>query len=444
MAEVIPFQAIMYNPEIIADLNPVCTPPYDVISPEEQERFHECHPYNIIRLILGKQYENDTTDENCHTRAARCFQTWQKEKVLTRDKAPSFYLTSVAFEEEGEQKERFGLIGLVRLEPFEKGIILPHETTYSKVKTERLKLMEKTHANFSPIFSLYPDQTSLFSELKTFAESTAPDQQFTDYGGKNHKIWRITENSMQKRIQEAMEKETIYIADGHHRYETALTYRDERAKADPDFSNTHPANYLMMYLTSMADPGMVIRPAHRMVSGLSEKNMDEFEEKVQKDFILHSFPATSPLEIQTEKLFDELENQSGKHAIAVITRKGPMLALLTPKEEAIARLRRELSPSLADLDVSILTHLILMDTLGFDAKGLDDTAGITYTSLRHEAADMVLSGKRDMAFILNPTTISQVRKVSENREIMPRKSTYFYPKVITGLVINSLENHFKD
>ncbi|MEA3280566.1 MAG: DUF1015 domain-containing protein, partial [Thermodesulfobacteriota bacterium] len=258
MARIIPFKGIFYNPDKIHNLGDVTIPPYDVISKQEQLDFHNRHPYNIVRLTLGKQAENDTNINNWHARAAGFLNDWLSKNILVRDNSPSLYLTSVEFSSENKMITRYGLIALIGLEPFNRGIIIPHEKTFSRVTAERFELIKTCHANFSPIFGIYSDQNNILSLLKNAAGAKAPDMEFIDSHSLKHRLWRITDTSAHSHITDAMKEKKLLIADGHHRYETALKYRDWISEINPGFSADHPANYVMMYLSSMEDPGLVI------------------------------------------------------------------------------------------------------------------------------------------------------------------------------------------
>ncbi|QTA92769.1 DUF1015 domain-containing protein [Desulfonema magnum] len=441
MANVIPFKGILYNTDKIHNLSDVTTPPFDVISEEEQNEFYECHPQNIVRLILNKTTENDTCDYNCHTRAGECFNQWLSEGLLVQDDSAVFYLTSMEFPLEDKMVTRFGLIARVGLEPFEKGVVLPHERTFSNVKSERLELMKACHANLSQIFSLYPDRNAtVFKLLKNAVSDKTPDTDFTDSKGHRHKMWRISDTDVQANISDAMKEKTLFIADGHHRYETALNYREWVAANDPDFSETHPANYIMMYLSSMEDPGMVILPAHRMLTGVQDSVLETFIQKAEDyfDIIAIPFGEEGPEKAKAE-FVSMLKSYASKNTIGVFMKNIRELYLLTLKPNVMEQLfGDELPDVLRNIDVTILTHLIFMEILGFDQTNLDDEKLIAYSSIAEEAMDRVSSGKCDIVFVLNPTKIEQVQDIAESGLTMPRKSTYFYPKVITGQVINKL------
>ncbi len=440
MADVIPFKGILYNTEKIGSLADVATPPYDVISKEEQINFHNRHPKNAIRLILGNETEFDDEKNNRYTRAAAFFNEWLTDAVLVKDNAPAFYLSSVEFSTDKGAIRRFGIIALVRLEPFEKGIILPHEKTYSKVKSERLQIMKACHANFSPVFSLFSGKIDILTVLEKAALSKTAHLDFTDDKGHRHLLWKITDPVIQENISNGYKDKVLYIADGHHRYETALNYREWASKNNPEFSATHPANFIMMYLCSMEDPGLIILPAHRMLTGVTESNLSGFENKASKYFDITRIPFDPKVSDKTIDMFiAELRLESLTNKIGVLIKNRNIFYILSLKQQAMeSRYGNELPESLLRLDVTVLTKLILTEIIGFDQAGFDNEKLINYTSSDNEAIEQVSSGKCDIAFILNPTKIEQVQRIAGEGLIMPRKSTYFYPKVITGEVINKL------
>ena len=224
MAEIIPFKGILYNPEKINDFAKVITPPFDVISKKDQKNFYESHPNNIIRLILGKSGQKDTNQNNRYTRAAEQFNNWLSDGIMIQDTKPAFYLTAIDFSFENRKVTRYGLIALIRLEPFEKGVVLPHEKTFSGVRSERLELMKACRANLSSIYSLYADRNHVFDLLKEAALNNEPDLKFTDESKILHRLWRITDTNLHVHVFDSMKDTSIFIADGHHRYETALKY----------------------------------------------------------------------------------------------------------------------------------------------------------------------------------------------------------------------------
>jgi uncharacterized protein (DUF1015 family) len=446
MAKIVPFRGIVYNPERVENLASVATPPYDVITPQEQLAFYERHPWNIIRLILGKTSEKDTPRDNRHTRSADFFNAWLSEGVLIQDPAPAFYLTSIDFSVQSRKITRWGVISLVALEPFDKGVVLPHEKTFSRVKSERLDLMKSCHANYSPIFSLYSDAgqsvvNALRQSCSEMAPGMKPDMKFVDVYGHLHQLWRITDTAVHRRITDFMKDKAIFIADGHHRYETALNYRQWVADRTPGFSPEHPANFIMMYLCGMEDPGLVILPAHRMVKSISPEKMDAFMTAATDCFDLArvTLEPESGMASRTEKWDRALNSGPPLTRIGVVVRNHPHGHLLSLKPGVMQRMfGHEMSERMLELDVTVLTRLILMELLGLNHSQLDDESIMSYSSRTDVALEAVRTGDCEAAFILNPTRIDQVKRIAEAGEIMPRKSTYFYPKVITGQVLNRL------
>lgn len=440
MAEVVPFQGIRYNPDRIGALASVVAPPYDVISPAEQKKYHQRHPNNIVHLELGLSQPDDDKNHNVYTRAGDYFQQWLREKILVRDPEPCFYLTAVDFVAEGHKVTRYGIISLVRLQPFDQGVVLPHERTFSKVKSERLQLMKACHANLSSIFGLYSDTGGLMPYLRSITDASAPEMKVTDDRNLHHRLWRVSDPRAIDRISDAFRDARIYIADGHHRYETALNYRDWVRSNTTDFSSSHPSNFIMMSLSSLEDPGMVILPAHRLLKDVSAGEVISLLEKAAAYFDTHTIDLSGDRGSALTHVKSLLEANAHKSAVGLMARDPRSAKVLIVKDGAMDRLFADEFPEpLRVLDVTVLTHLILMKLLGFTQAELDDATRVDYRTTLAEAAEAVESGEADLAFLLNPTKIEQVRRVSEHGLIMPRKSTYFYPKVVSGLVLNSLK-----
>lgn len=439
MAEVHPFRGVLYNPEHIADIADVVAPPYDVISPREQEVFYNQHANNVVRLILGKSQPGDTGPSDIHARAAEYFSQWMETKVLSQDDDPAFYFTSVTFSVGEGRITRYGIIGRVRLEPFDKGVVLPHERTFSKIKTERFQLMQACHTNFSPIFGLYADGNGILKQLIKISENQGPDFDFIDRQEFGHKMWRIVDKEMQQQITAAFEDQCIYIADGHHRYETALNFRDWVRQVTPDFDENHPANFIMMSLSSLQDPGLVILPAHRLLKDVQVEDRGALLEKIRTYFEILTFPAESGLKAAMQVFDSAMADHAHRKAIGMYGNRMDALYILLLKDGIMEQLFADDVPeALRDLDVTVLTRLLMMEVLGFDQDRLDDATVIGYATTTQTAVQAVRDDQAALAFILNPTKIEQVQKVARHGLIMPRKSTYFYPKVGSGLVFNLL------
>jgi uncharacterized protein (DUF1015 family) len=440
MPTVMPLKGILYNPEKITDSAKVTTPPYDVISPDEQAAFYERHPNNAIRLILNRAETTDTERNNPHTRSAGFFRQWLSEGILRQDEKPALYLKAITYHHKKKAITRYGLIARVGIEPFEKRIILPHEKTFSKVKSERLELMKATHCNYCPIFSLYPDDGGILSALEHAVDQSVPIVDFEDDQGHRHRLWRIIDPAIHGRVAEAMKDKRLYIADGHHRYETAMNFRKHLQDTDPGFSDSHPANFVLMYLCSMSDPGLIILPAHRLLKSVSTEEMEQAIKASHTYFNVAGYPYTPDDRQQVEQTFlTDLNASAHRQSIGIYAHRQPVFYLLTLRAGVMDDLfGDELDASLRILDVTVLTRLVFMKIMGFDQARLDNEQLIGYASAADKALQSIDSGTYDVAFILNPTRMEQVQEVAQKGLIMPRKSTYFYPKVKSGLVMNTL------
>jgi len=368
------------------------------------------------------------------------------EDILVRESGYALYLSAVDFKIEGKAVTRHGLIARVRLEPFEKGIVLPHEKTFSKVKSERLELIKACKANFSQIFSVFSDKSNIIELLKSYALKTQPLFDFIDDSGHRHKLWRITDPDIHHHVVNGFKERKLFIADGHHRYETALNYRNWLIENNPDFSDDHPANYTMMYLCSIQDPGLVILPTNRMVKTVSKISRDGFFEKAKAYFDIEKFSSDlSHVNGTQKKLRIRLTTGPHEHKIGLFIKDREEYYILCLKPGIMDRVfGNEIDGPLKELDVIVLTRIIFIKILGFDDEMLDDSNLIHFTSKDIDAIKAISSGSHDMAFMLNPTTNEQVRKIAEKGLIMPRKSTYYFPKAISGLVMRSLIDLHKE
>ena len=439
MANIVPFKGIRYNQDIIDDIAKVMTPPYDVISKKEQEKFYNRHPNNIVKLILGSAKNNNVG--KFHTKSAEYFNNWLDEDILVQDDAPAFYQTTIEYSLNNKKIIRSGIIALAELEPFEKGIILPHEQTFSKVKAERLNLLKKCHANFSSIFSIYSDSENLIqNRIQKSIGNSLPEIDFVDDFEHRHKLWRIVDPLVHKYVSDIFKKKIIFIADGHHRYETALNYRDWVANNTPGFNSSHPVNFVMMYLCGMEEPGLAILPAHRILTGLRESDLNGLIEKCGQFFDLVSIPVNKDsLEKSVNEMSCALKENALHNILGVCIKNLDKLYVMKLKAGVMEKkYKDELPDAIKNLDVTVLSSLIFKDILNLDQGMLDDENLFSYTTDTLEAVKRVVKEKSDITFILNPTRIEQISRIAKEGQIMPRKSTYFYPKVITGQVLNSL------
>lgn len=441
MARLLPFKGILYNLEKVPDLKGVITPPHDIISAMEQEAYYKAHPQNMIRLILGKVYRDDTEQDNRYTRAAKSFQSWLDEGILSQDKDPAFYVTEMDYRIDGEVRTRLGFIALVELAEFEKGIIRPHEETFSATNTDRLRLIEASRANFSPIFSLFSDHgNEVLASLRAGIKSLRPDLDFEDLKGYRHRLWRLKDPKIHKEIGHRLADRSIYIADGHHRYWTALQYRNQvrskRSLSGPD----DPCNFVMMYLTSIQDPGLALRPVHRVVCRADKTDMEGFFRRAGAYFDVETLRFDSmDRKVMDEAALSEVMTSANGTVIGAALRDDRSFYLLRVKKGITDHLLDKGIPEpLRKLDVTLVTKVVLEKILSLDNSALDDERSIRYVSTIGEALDAVRVGKCPIALILRPTRLDQLQEVSDAGLIMPRKSTYFYPKVMDGLVINRI------
>ncbi len=432
-----PFKGITYDLKRFSkDISSLLTPPYDVISEEEQEYYHQLSPYNVIRLILGKEKVGDTDWDNKYTRAAELFKKWQETGILVRAKNPCIYLTCISYEIKGKIKHRWGIIGLVRIEDPDSKMILPHERTFSAHKEDRLRLMKACSAQLSQVFGLYSDPANRIIELvkeKVDIKSPLIDFEFRDKT--RHKMWIIeNEPSLFRQLFELFKEKKIMIADGHHRYETSRNFRDimrMRHGRNPNKSY----EFVMMYLANMEDEGLTVLPSHRLLKKVEGFELNRFLEEANKFFEITESPILDEQEIE-ERL---LKLGRNNNAFVFFSHGSKEIYFLSLKESAKDKIGDDLHPALKKLDVLVLSRLIFQRIFGFSKEDLDNPKIFHYTTDMGKAIEQVKRGEYQMVFLLNPTKIEDVKEVTSNSLIMPRKSTYFYPKILTGLVFNKID-----
>ncbi len=292
MAEILPFRGLRYNPLAVSNLDTVVTPPYDVISPEEQDHYHRLNPYNMIYLELGQNMSQDNQQNNAHTRAAGYLQQWQSSKVLIREEQPAIYYYALDYAISPQiRKTRYGFICALRLEDFRTGCVRPHERTFQAVKDERLRLMSACHANLSPVFALYSDTSLVVDHYLQVARESEPIIDYQDSKGQKHRVWRVLERGTLQQVRSLMRDKAIFIADGHHRYETALAYRDRQRSALGKADSQASHEFIMVYLSNMNQTGLIILPTHRMLRHLGPWEPERFVELASQFFEVSSYPA---------------------------------------------------------------------------------------------------------------------------------------------------------
>lgn len=434
MAIISPFCGIRYNPDRVPDLSLVIAPPYDVISPSECEALYAQHPNNVVRLILGKEGLASHGRTNFYQTAAALYREWLRQGILRYDPLPAIYVVEQSFELHGKRYTRRGFVARVLLEEFDKGSIHPHEHTISAPKADRLRLMHAARANFSPIFGLYPDPGARLRSLLTEAVDGVTPVRARDRDGVEVAMWRLDHVGLCERVCELMTPQPIYIADGHHRYETALNYRNEVRGGDFSRLGDRACDWIMMTCVALEDPGLVILPTHRVVRKPVTMKAADTLKKLERRFVVCPEPAG------VEAALQWMHDGQEKHRFALYS--GELdecyrLELRPNTDLETAMPGR--SPAWRQLDVSILHYLIIGEALDIPFESLDATREIEYFKDATKAVQSVKGVAGAFALFLNPTPIFALQAVSAAREKMPPKSTYFYPKLITGLVINPLE-----
>ena len=400
------FKGIRYNPDKIEDFGSILAPPYDVISPGEQEEFHEMNPRNVIRLILPKG-EGDSKYE----RSAKTFRDWFLDDTLIQDTEPSIYPYYQDFEEGGKKFTRKGFIARVKLEDFSTKKILPHEMTFPKHKLDRLKLNTACKANMSPVFSVYSDPEGSIEKLidEKLPEKPLFDVVYKD--GIRNRLWKISDAGTISSVTEKMADMSFLIADGHHRYETALEYRDvQRGKKDG--AGEEPFDYVMMYIARGEGEGLIINPTHRVVKNLGQYTTDGFLAKLGDEFTVEKMPYKQGL------------SDIGYEEFTVVTKDAGSVYRVSSPKTAL--------PGYARSGVMLLHNVVFKKILN------EEESGIFYTKYPDEALELVRKGEYELAFILPELKANDIFKVVMTGERMPHKTTYFYPKILSGLTFNPL------
>ena len=434
MAEIIPFKALRYDPDQVK-LEDVLTQPYDKITPEMQSKYYERSTHNLVRIILGKAGETDTDAFNVYTRAAEYFHDWRSGGILKQDSDPGIYAYSQTFTVPGtrELQERRGLIALGRIHDYADSVVYRHEQTLSKPRADRLNLLRATRAHFGQIFMLYNDSGSEIDALLKTKIEEDPDTSLLDEYETLHRVWRIHDLALIHGVQQRMLDKKLLIADGHHRYETALAYRNECRKETGSSDPNAAHEFVMMTLIPMESRGLVILPTHRIVHGLLDFDRERMLEAAGQFFNIDR------IDLRTEtRSATTLLSQAGDKgtAFVAVTRQGPYL--LRAKQDAIQNALREVPSLQRHLDVVQLHRIMLERVLGISEEAIRNQENIRYERDAFEAISWVRQGA-NVAFLMNPAKIDQVRDIAFGGEVLPQKSTDFYPKLLSGLAIYALE-----
>jgi uncharacterized protein (DUF1015 family) len=434
MAEIIPFKALRYDPDQVK-LEDVLTQPYDKITPEMQSKYYERSAHNLVRIILGKTGETDTEAFNVYTRAAEYLHDWRSSGILKQDPEPGIYAYSQTFTVPGtrELAERRGLIALGRLHDYADGVVFRHEQTLAKPRADRLNLLRATRAHFGQIFMLYSDPKDEIGALLKKRTEEDPDTSLLDEYETLHRLWRIHDAALIQAVQQRMRDKKLLIADGHHRYETALAYRNERRAESGSSDPNAPYEFVMMTLVPMESRGLVILPTHRIVHGLPTFDRERMLEAAGQFFEIDRIDLRTESRSATTLLGQAGENGT---AFVAVTRQGPYL--MRAKKNAVQDALGQVPSLQRDLDVVQLHRIMLERVLGISEEAVRNQENVRYERDAFEAISWVRQGA-NVAFLMNPAKIDQVRDIAFGGEVLPQKSTDFYPKLLSGLAIYALE-----
>lgn len=433
MAHIEPFRALRYDPSRVS-IPQVVTQPYDKITPEMQEGYYAVSPYNLVRVILGKQHAGDHAGENRYSRASNFFQSWRNDGIFLRDVEPSLYLYGQRFKVPGgkSELERRGVIALGRIEDYSAGVVFRHEQTLAKPKADRLDLLRATRAHFGQLFMLYSDPAGEIDAA--LQPGRAPDLDTQDEYGVSHQVWKIADPGLVSMVREKMRDKKLVIADGHHRYETALNYRNEQRAAKAAAGSVAPHELVMMTLVNMDSPGLVILPTHRVVHGLESFSAAAFREKASAYFSVEEVDASVDAARATVIL-----REAGRIGTAMLAVAADRVYLLDRPRPVSPNFYDGLSLRQQSLDVVQLHRCLLEGVLGISEEAIREQKNVRYIRDIGESMAQVRNGTANVAFLMNPVRMAQVRDIAFAGEVLPQKSTDFYPKLLTGLTIYSLE-----
>ena len=426
MAVIKPFRGMRFDTGKAGELKTLCCPPYDIISEDERKAFIAQNEYNVIRLELPRE------GEDVYAHAGEVLDMWRAKGILLHEDKPAVYIYEMEFNAYNKRRSVKGIIARVKVEEFSKGVILPHEFTLSKAKTDRFNLMKATNCNFSQIYALYMDDEH--TTLKTIDAQSEGDAayQFTDDDNITHRLWVVTDEALIAKLTADFADRKLYIADGHHRYETALNYRDY-CRENGISKEGDAQDYQMMFLVDVEHPGLIVFPTHRLVRDLKAFDKNKVLSGCEQYFEIKKFGDVSNMNTALGESYRE-----GRKSFAFYCGKGEWYLMTLRDISTMAAVLPDVSPASQQLDVSVLHSLVLEKTMGIDRENMANQINLTYTKFFEEAILGVDKGEFQCSFILNPTRVTEIRDVAAAGEKMPQKSTYFYPKMITGMVMNDI------
>ena len=431
MVEVKPFKGITYNKEKFEDFDDVMSPPYDIISEEMQKELYNKHDKNFVRLILNKKKSEDNDENNRYTRAKELYHDWLNEKILLESDNEAIYPYKITYEVDGKEKTMNGFFVLLKLDhSYEK--VKAHERTLSKPKADRLNLMRACHSNLEPIQLLYIDEKDeIRKNIDESINSALID--VTGYDGFKHQLWKIEDNNLIEKVKNKLKDEILFIADGHHRYQTAINFSEEMKKKTGNADENAPFNYRMVILANMFDEGLSILPTHRLIK-INDIDIDNLISKLEKYFLIEKMNVDKSKNV-SELIMNKIKTDN-KHKFAIYL--GDCYYILTLKDEkSMDEFAENRSKTWRTLDVSILHKIVLEHSMGINQDNLEEH--VKYTREDNEAIKFVDNNKFDMSVLMNATKIEELKAIADAGEHMPQKSTYFLPKMLSGLVMYKMD-----
>ncbi len=443
MVDTKPFRGILYSKDKIDDFASVTAPPYDVISPSEQHDLYNRHDYNIIRLILGKEQKGDNVRNNKYTRAADTFNHWLSNGILLQDQVPAIYVYQHEYKlKTGSKKCRIGFIALVKLEPLDHGHIRPHEKTLSQPKKDRFSLAMSTHASFDQIFGIYSDPKNQIQPLLQEQTKAIPEVELIDDENVIHRVWKVTDPSTIEQIRQILRDKTLYIADGHHRYETALRLQKRMKRSSEDYTGAESFNYTPMMLVDMNSEELTVLPVHRVLKNLKKDIISHLIENLKPYFDIGVLPFNTDTEAARRQEFFKLVKRDSQrdHVFGMYSGESQYYVLTLKDEDLLDKiLKQKNAENWRKLDVAILHSLIIDYLLHVKTTASQIQAHVKFVKDDDKAIELVNSKKYQLAFFVNPTKADQVKEISSKGELLPQKSTYFHPKPLSGLVMFKFE-----
>jgi uncharacterized protein (DUF1015 family) len=432
LADIFPFRGVRYNTSLVKDLGDVICPPYDIISLQMQQELYHRSDYNFVRIEFSRELPQDSSNDNRYTRAAAMLDKWLEQGIFKVDDKPSLYIDDHHFTHQGKTYRRRNLNGLVKLEEWNKMIVRPHEGTLSRPKSDRLNLLWALRANTSAIMALYEDRAKIISSLLNKSTRVRPAFNIKVGEGESHQVWAVTDTLTNGKIGDCLAGQPIYIADGHHRYESALNYRREKRSSSPSTATEEPYDFVMMSLVDIDDPGLIILPAHRLVRGMPPSAIQSLKTRLETCFDVADMPLDKKdtLSQINGLLFEEKDEVK----FLLYGLKKESLSLLTLRDCDLVRpmIPYFHSDIYQKLDVSIVDHVVLEELLGLTHEMVG--VFLDYANDALEAIRRVREQEYQLAFIVNPVKPGIIKAIADSGDRMPRKSTYFFPKVPAGIV----------